>query len=95
MLTVKYRDDRGSELIQPNVETTSFHEGVLTARLSDGGSVTYGPAMANDNFFVAPIAYVMNDNGATVARYEFYPMPEKMQADPEFLEAARSLSQAA
>lgn len=74
MLTIKYRDLRGSESIQPDVTYASWHEGALTAQLASGGSMTFGP---NHNFdsTALPVAYVVNENGSTVAKYEFHPQP--------------------
>lgn len=74
MLTVKYRDNRGSEMVQPGVLTTSWHEGALTASLCDGQTVTFGPAFA-PLVGTTPLAFVMNEQGATVARYDFHPEP--------------------
>lgn len=98
MLTIKYRDDRGSESIYPDIQHTSWHEGVLTAQFGEGPekTVTFGPynpgegpLTAREPYFGNPIAYVMNGQGATVARYEFYPpqLAGAMQADPARLAA--------
>lgn len=75
MLTLKYRDNRGSESVHPSVISTSWHEGALTAQFADGRSITYGPMDAcsqNESPANVPVAFVMNEQGATVAKYEFY-----------------------
>jgi hypothetical protein len=77
MLTIKYSDYRGSEMIQPDIISTSWHEGCLTGRMEGEHSVTFGPNYNKEDADAGPnpVAYVMNEAGATVARYEFYPMP--------------------
>lgn len=93
MLSIKYRDNRGSEMIQPDVESTSWHEGVLTARLAGDQSVTFGPNTYIDDQPGGPIpvAFVMNETGQTIARYDFFAdsLQSALCADPELVEAAK------
>ena len=74
MLTIKYRDHRGSESIIPGIGSTSWHEGALTGQIEGGGSVTFGPNFHSirSPSHQVPVAFVVNENGATVAKYEFH-----------------------
>lgn len=86
MLTIKYRDERMSESIWPGVVGTSWHEGQLTARLPGNESVSFGPNYTNEPG-QNPVAFVMNEAGATVARYEFYPRPVPAELKAQVLDA--------
>lgn len=77
MLTIKYIDNLESESIHPDITQTSWHFGCLTGQLANGGSVSFGPFYrdAEGPGGPNPVAFVMNERGATVARYEFWPTP--------------------
>lgn len=87
MFSIKYRDNRMSESIIPNIAHVSFHEGVVTASRPDD-SVTFGPNMNSPG--PNPVVFVMNENGATVAKYELFPrcLPDDAPADPDQVKEA-------
>jgi len=76
MLTVKYRDNFGNESIHPDVKHVSFHDSAVTCDLAAGGTVTFGP-MFPGHEGVSPVVFVMNEAGATVGKYDLYPISQE------------------
>ena len=76
MLAVKY--NHGSfERIVSGVKDVIWRDGSLVCLLADGGDYifSYEPDSAARVGPITPVAYVMNERGSTIARYEFHPMP--------------------
>lgn len=95
MFTLKYQDHRGSESVFGDVISTSFHEGALTAFFDDGATTTFGPNLGGyDQPASVPTAYLMNEAGATISKYQLFPMtlPERekylAQSEDAILQAA-------